>query len=82
MRECKILEAENGYIIEHQEEAEVDGVFETRRRVIEDETEDGKKVMIDLLFAIADFFGYQYDKYGKENLKISMDELGHKMAEE
>ena len=49
---------------------------------ITDESDDEKKVLSDLLYTIAEFTGYHYDKYGKENLKISFDKKGHKLGDE
>jgi hypothetical protein len=35
--------------------------------------------MADMLYAIAESFGYVYNKYGTENLNISYDKKGHKV---
>jgi hypothetical protein len=74
--ECKIIKADNGFVIEYQEETE-DNRFETKRIVVEggDEQEE----MTGLLYAIAEFFGENYNKFAGDNLNITWDKKGHKI---
>jgi hypothetical protein len=76
--ECKIIKADNGFIIEYQEEID-DSKFETKHIVIEDEMDDEKKNMADMLYKVADYFGVNYNKFALDNLKITWDEKGHKV---
>jgi len=74
----KIDRITNGYILSWDEEVK-EGVFETQKEVIEDRDTD-KETMSALFEWIAEHFGIGYDKWGKENLRISWDKEGHKVC--
>lgn len=74
----EIEQINNGYILSWQVEAEKN-VFRTEKEVIEDNDDDEKKVMTILLHKISNYFGLSYDKWGKENLRISWDKKGRKV---
>ena len=73
----KIEEAENGYIAIYLEE-EDDGVFRKVKKIFSNsETEeDDQKTMENLLYFIADFFGFSYDKFSGDNLNIKWNKKG------
>jgi len=79
--EITIKKAENGYILEipHVEEEGAAPVIETV--VIEEENETNN-TMTRVLREVADHFGFHYNKYGRDNLKISWDEAGSKVDDE
>ena len=81
----EIRKADNGFIITevYFEDLNEDGnkTFNEYDEVIEGE-EDKKETLKRLLEMVADKCGYTYDKYGKENLRISFDGKGHKITEE
>lgn len=76
MRELKITECENGYILESQIEI-TEGRFEPSYEVVE-EIKDDRDCMKRLLELIASFFGHDYNKFAPDNLKITFDKKGHK----
>ena len=78
MLELKIKSIENGFLIEWQEEIAT-GEFTTRQRAIT--FSDEQKGVEKLLYYIADYFSYEcgYDKFSKNNLKISWNKKGHKI---
>ena len=79
----KIEEAENGYIAIYLEE-EDDGVFRKVKKIFSNsETEeDDQKTMENLLYFIADFFGFSYDKFSENNLNIKWNMKGGKYLED
>lgn len=81
----EIKKAENGFIITNVyfEDTTKEGnkIFNEVTEVIE-EGENEKETLKKLLETVADKFGYTYDKYGKENLRISFDGKGHKTEDE
>ena len=76
MKELKIIEAENGYILESV-------YYETDIRLVKEykvvEDVHGEPDLIRLLENVAEYFGYEYDKFGKENINITFDKPGHKV---
>ena len=76
MKELKIIEAENGYILESV-------CYETDIRLVKEykvvEDVHGELDLIRLLENVAEYFGYGYDKFGKENINITFDKPGHKV---
>ena len=89
MWEIKVKKAENGFVLEYQEEIE-DGIIMTRHIAIEEDYSEELKeryktnleqnIAFGKLFEqLANYFGLIYDKYGKENLNISFDKKGHKL---
>ena len=77
MWKIEIEKIDNGYILLWKEELE-DGTFRIEKEVIE-ESDTEKKTISRLLYRIAEFFGDSYDKYGKENLRISWNKKGRKI---
>ena len=68
----------NGYILKWEEEIE-EKVYKGYKYVIEGEEDmNSNETMKRLLEYIAEHFGQQYDKWGKENLNITFDKEGHK----
>jgi len=76
MKELKIIEAENGYILE-SEYYETDIRLVKEYKVVEDVHSEPD--LIRLLENVAEHFGYGYDKWGKENINITFDKPGHKV---
>jgi len=77
MRELKIIESGGGYVLVF-DYWETDDRMETDYIPIEDFAgeEDCLKRM---LLAVADHFGFHYDRYGRENINITFDRKGHKV---
>ncbi len=71
-----IKKVTNGYHISYPEENE-EGIVQTTEEVIEEDEMHEKKAITQLLERTAQFFGFQYDKYSKENLRISWTKKGH-----
>jgi len=79
--DCEIEKVENGFVVSHKEEVD-DEYIRVEKRVMEEDNHDEKKCMEVLLYHIAEYFGLQYNKFGKENLNISWDKQGHKYFDE
>ena len=62
----KIEKTTNGYIIYIDEE----------KTVIQEDDLDDKKTITDLLYLIAEHFGFNYDGFSKENLNITWNKKG------
>lgn len=77
VRELKITECENGYILESQIEI-TEGRFEPSYEVVE-EIKDDRDTMKRLLELIASFFGMDYDRFRPDNVNITFDKKGHKV---
>jgi len=77
MRELKIVEANNGYILSHDVEQD-ENVWIEEIDVVE-ETDDTNDLFRRLLEKVAEHFGMQYDKFSSENLNITFDKKGHKV---
>ncbi len=90
--EITIKKVDNGYILsvpEQSTEGFKDGkeltVINLRQSVLEDPGENEnteKETMGRVLGEIADYFGFHYQKYNKNNLKISWDEKGSKVYDD
>ena len=71
----KIKQAENGYIITLPREQDTpEGQI-----VIESKDGEEKQAFIDLVNELAEQFGFIYNKWKEDNLKISFDLKGHKL---
>ena len=70
--------AENGFLVTHVNEFIEDGVagHEESRHVIEDVDERGG--IRKLLTYVGEFFGEPFDRFGKENIRITFDRIGYK----
>ena len=77
MRELRISEANNGYVLSHDVEMD-ENVWEEETTVIE-ERDDTNDLFKRLLEAVAEHFGMVYNKYGSNNLNITFDRKGHKI---
>ena len=77
MRELKIIETTNGYILESEYNESETKVVKSYD-VIEDINNDDRIDLARLLIKVAEHFGYKYEKYGKENINITFDKPGHK----
>ncbi|MEO5366085.1 MAG: hypothetical protein H7831_06970 [Magnetococcus sp. WYHC-3] len=75
----EIIEAEDGkgYVLRY-EYLEAENRYETSYVPIES-TGDEQDCMKRLLEAVAEHFGYSYDKFKSDNLNISWDRKGHKV---
>lgn len=72
MIELSIRTSSNGFILwHHDEEGRIEEVIEDR--------DDELEAMARMLEKVAEYFGYQYDKFGSENLEISFTGKGHKV---
>lgn len=67
--ELIITRVDNGYILKFSNEFS---------EVIECD-DNSKNTMKRLLEAVADFFGFNYDKFAEDNLKITWQKRGHKL---
>jgi ribulose bisphosphate carboxylase small subunit len=80
----EIIKADNGYIVTHTyiEDTQPNGIniMAQDTTVIEGDTD--KEALKKMLEAVAEYSGVMYDKYGKENLRISFDKKGHKIDDE
>ena len=76
MRELKIVEAENGYILSFDVLMDEDGRTELCQNVIE-ENSDTNDLFRRLLETVAEHFGMEYDKWKSDNLNITFDKKGH-----
>jgi len=76
-----IEQVENGVIITSwyydKDNKQGEPIYEQLREVIEEE--EDKKLMEKTMMAIIKKMGYSYDRYGKENVKISWDRKGSKV---
>uniref|UniRef100_A0A6M3LKA8 Uncharacterized protein n=1 Tax=viral metagenome TaxID=1070528 RepID=A0A6M3LKA8_9ZZZZ len=77
MRELRIIESDRGYVLV-SEYWETDDRKETDYIPIEDVNGEDD-CMKRLLEAVAEHFGYSYNKYGKNNINVTFDKLGHKV---
>ena len=87
-----ITQAENGIIITeyHWEKDDKQGnpIIKTYQTIIEDKynSEDDltkeQNTLKDLIERISEWYGYEYDKFGKENIEISFTKRGHKHYDE
>lgn len=79
----EIAQTDNGYILQEYfwEDSTKSGekIIGSNTFVFEEDYNDDKKSLIDLLFKVAETLGFSYDKYGKENLNITFDKKGHKL---
>jgi hypothetical protein len=73
----------NGYVIYETTLYEINDkgvkIFHTDVEVLEEDDGDEKLCLTILLEKVAEMCGYSYDKFGKENLKITFDKIGHKV---
>ena len=76
MRELKIVEAENGYILSFDVLMDEDGHVELCQSVIE-ENGDTNDLFRRLLETVAEHFGMEYNKWKSDNLNITFDKKGH-----
>jgi len=80
MHDVKITKADNGFVMVHSEEIE-DGIERSITEVIACYG-DERRTMTQLLLWMGQHFGSMdivYDKFGKDNLRISWDRKGHKV---
>lgn len=81
----EIKKVGNGYVIKsffwHDTSERGDMIIREEVEVIEEEAgeEAENESLKRLLERIAELTGYQYDKFGKENLNITFDKKGHKV---
>jgi len=66
-----IKRAENGFIVKGY-----DPFSESSTRSVYQEFDNPMVTLQELLFHVSEFAGYSYDGYGKNNLKIIIDEVG------
>lgn len=77
--DLKITDAINGFILKYDDELD-DGTITKRQVVFETKTETGgedKNHLVEMLYYILEYYGEIYEKYGKENIHISLTH-GHK----
>lgn len=75
----KIERITNGYILFWEEEIEDKEFKEFKEAIEESDDLDGeKKAMTNVLYKIAEFFGFHYQKFEKDNLSIKWNKKGHK----
>lgn len=71
MNKLIIKEVNNGFVL-------IDNAKE--ETVIEDQDNE-QEAMKKMLETIAEYFGFLYDRWGKENLNIQFNKFGHKVDE-
>ena len=69
----QIETADNGIILKVKQDSE-----DTDVNVFQ-YNDDSRDALKECLENIATMLGYDYDKYGKENINISFDKKGHKL---
>lgn len=81
---AKVTRVENGFTVE-VEDSYVDssGVRSEVRVVItvfedQGDEEDGRKAFVDMVWFLAEHFGFPYDKWNNNNLDINFNGVGHK----
>lgn len=75
MQDLNIKSVNNGYqLVWRGDEIEI--------QVIENINDNDEETMTRMLTAVAEHFGYNYDKFSDKNLNISFDKKGHKVADE
>ena len=79
MRNLRISEANNGYVLSHDVEIE-DNVWVEELEVVE-EVDDENDLFRKLLTKVAEHFGINYDEFSHNNLNISFDRKGHKVGQ-
>lgn len=72
MRTLTIEKANNGYILTDENDN-----LDNETTVVE--SNDENEGLIELLNIVAEWTGYTYDKFGTNNLKITMGNPGHKL---
>lgn len=78
-----IKQCENGYIITPYEYDEDNKVQEeTSILCYGEHDEDEQGALKSLLTSVASHFGHDYDKWAKDNLRISFDLVGHKVSDQ
>jgi hypothetical protein len=79
----EIRKVDNGYILSETNLYEINEkgvkVYNTNTEVIEEDDDGEKACLKKLLERIAETCGYDYDKFGLENLNITFDKKGHKV---
>ena len=74
--ELIIKYANNGFIVEWEEEVEKDYKIKKREVFEEDNSEDGElKVMKKMLWFVKDHFGVTWSKHNEINLDIKLEKL-------
>jgi len=76
-----ITDVQNGYRLNWEEDWSDDDIKDIRKEemVLEDYENDENGCMKRMLIAVADRFGYNYNKFGRENLEINFNKKGHKL---
>lgn len=77
MNDLKIMEADNGFILE-SEITNCDNQKEFQYVVVED-TDNEQECIASMLTKVAEHFGFIYDKFSPHNLNITFDKKGHKV---
>ena len=80
----EIAQIDNGYVLQSYfwEDSTEGGekIIGSNTLVFEDEDyDDDKESLKNLLYKVAETLGFTYDKYGKENLNITFDKKGRKL---
>jgi len=78
----ELYQADNGYIIKRSyidDYEEGNPIYKDDVQLIESNDYDDKETFVRLIEYLAESLGFHYDKYGKENLNITWDKLGHKV---
>ena len=76
MRTLTIDKVNNGYILTSEDFLNDD--YENDETTVV-ESNDENEGLIELLNIVAEWTGYTYDKFGTNNLKITMGNPGHKL---
>lgn len=80
MQELKIKRMRNGYHLSFFEDTGDTANSLVELVVEEPDDDNGETIaMQDLLYQVAEHFGYTYNKWGNNNLKISFGNKGHKL---
>ena len=84
--EITIKRVDNGFLLtapaNSEDETATENIVEFLNREVSTEEEDEQNTVKRMLTKVAEYFGYNYDKWSKTNLKISWDDKGHKVYDE
>jgi hypothetical protein len=71
--ELKIKKADNGYILEHLDQ-ECEGPDRIAEIVVEEKDDEFGELeaMVNLLFAVKEYFGVHWSKHNKKNVEIKL----------
>ena len=79
MNNLTIKQADNGYILEYEIDSGTEGRHDWVEKHVVVEVGDEDDDFTKLLYAVAEHFGYTYNKFSPNNLEINFNKKGHKV---